>query len=108
VSLFMKYMNKSTFITTYGKFLLLNLIVFLLTFVTSFQVYASEADAGEPASDTASTVSYTVTGIENSEQLSNLAPFDMVRRSSQNTEPLFSCWLARLTSRKATERLWRR
>jgi len=85
----MKYMNKSTFITTYGKFLLLNLIVFLLTFVTSFQVYASEADAGEPASDTASTVSYTVTGIENSEQLSNLAPFDMVRRSSQNTEPLF-------------------
>lgn len=85
----MRYMNKSTFLTVYGKFLLLNLIVFLLVFGTSFQVYASEADAGEPVSDTASTVSYTVTGIENSEQLSNLAPFEMVRRSSQNTEPLF-------------------
>ncbi len=41
------------------------------------------------AYDTSPTASYTVTGIENSEQLANLAPFEIVRRSSQNTEPLF-------------------
>jgi len=82
----MRYMNKITILTVYGKFLLLNLLVLLFTFGTSFQVYASEADAKANASDT---VSYTITGIENSEQLSNLAPFELVRRSSQNTEPLF-------------------
>ncbi len=85
----MRYLNKTTFLTAYGKFLLLNLLVLLLTFGTYFQVYASEADAEAPSLDTSSTVSYTVTGIVNSEQLSNLTPFEIVRRSSQNTEPLF-------------------
>lgn len=85
----MKEKSRTTILTVYGKFLLLSSIVLLLTIGTSFRVYASEPDAEGTASDTVSTASYTVTGIENSEQLSNLAPFEMVRLSSQNTEPLF-------------------
>lgn len=71
--------------TTYGKSLIPAFIIFLLMAVLSLPVYANETQEGE--SDSA--VFYTVTGIENSEQLANLLPFEMVRRSSQNTEPLF-------------------
>ncbi len=85
----MKNKSRTTFLTAYGKFLLLSSIVLLLVFGTSLQVYASEPDNTTVALDTSSTAVYTVIGIEDSEQLSNLAPFEMVRRSSQNTEPLF-------------------
>ena len=85
----MKNRSRITFLTVYGKFLLLSSIVLLLVFGTSLQVYASEPDNTTVALDTSSTAVYTVIGIEDSEQLSNLAPFEMVRRSSQNTEPLF-------------------
>ena len=71
--------------TAYGKSLIPAFIIFLLMAVLSLPVYADETQEGE--SDSA--VFYTVTGIENSEQLANLLPFEMVRRSSQNTEPLF-------------------
>jgi len=61
------------------RYILLCLTIFLLSFSTSYDVNASETD--QPAT-------YTVTGIENSEALSNLATFEIVRTSSQNSDPL--------------------
>ena len=86
----MKYRNKSINLTIYGRLLMLAFIVLLLTFGASIQVYASEPDNTTAALDTSSTAVYTVVGIEESEQLSNLAPFEIVRRFSQNTRPLLN------------------
>ena len=85
----MRYRNNSIFLPIYGSFLMLACIVLLWTFGSSIQVYASEMDDAAAGSDTSSTMEYTVTGIENSEQLTNLAPFELIRHSTQNTEPLF-------------------
>ena len=81
----MRYVNKNFSLT-------IGLMVLFMALGASIPVHASEADPrGIPssASDTSSTVSYTVIGLENSEQLANLAPVEIVRRSTQNTEPLF-------------------
>ena len=85
----MKNKSRTTFLTVYGKFLLLGFIIFLWFFTASIRVHANESDSEPAAMDTSSTTVYTVVGIEHSERLSNLAPFEMVRRSIQNTEPLF-------------------
>ncbi len=85
----MKYRNTFFNTTFYGKLLMLAFTVLLLTFGASIQVYASEMDTVSENPEPVSTMEYTITGIENSEQLGNLAPFELVRRSIQNTEPFF-------------------
>lgn len=85
----MKYRNAFINTTIYGKLLMLAFTVLLLTFGASIQVYASEMDTVSENPEPVSTMEYTITGIENSEQLGNLAPFELVRRSIQNTEPFF-------------------
>lgn len=85
----MKYRNAFINTTIYGKLLILAFTVLLLTFGASIQVYASEMDTVSENPEPVSTMEYTITGIENSEQLGNLAPFELVRRSIQNTEPFF-------------------
>ena len=76
----MKKRSRTRITTTYNKVLLLSFVMLLVIFGTSISVHASETDA-----------SYTITAIESSNgmDLDNLAPFELVRRSSQNTEPLF-------------------
>ena len=83
----MKYRNKLIFTTTYGKLLLLASIVLLLTCGTSPRVNAS-APVSVSGPDASSGASYTITGINNSAQLSNLTPVEIVRGASQNTDPL--------------------
>lgn len=85
----MKYRNTFFNTTIYGKLLMLAFTVLLLTFGASIQVYASEMDTVSENPEPVSTMEYTITGIENSEQLGSLAPFELVRRSIQNTEPFF-------------------
>ena len=96
----MRRMDKKLSLTVYGNFLLLSLIVLLGAFGASMRVYANEAvpqsisanaiqaSVSTDASDTSSTASYTVIGIENCEQLSNLSTFEIVRGESQNTNPI--------------------
>ena len=86
----MKYRSKTLYTTIYGRFLMLTFIVFLVAFGLSIPAHASEPDAEATGSEMPSTTEYTVVGIENSEQIYNLAPFELIRRSSQNTEPLFT------------------
>ena len=100
----MKYRMMSFYLTAYGKYLMLASIVLLLVFGTSVPVYASESvlslesdtetsvsDTEITASDTHSDKIYTVTKIDSSEQLANLAPFKIARRaSSQDTEVLYN------------------
>lgn len=84
----MKYKKISFHSTAYGKYLMLSSIVLLLVFGTSVPVYASETDE-IVTSDASSDTVYTVTEIKNSDELSNLAPFEIARRaSSQDTEAL--------------------
>ena len=98
----MKNRSRITFLTAYSKLLLLSLIILLWAFAASMRVHANEAvpltvsanevtlsDTVDTASRTDSAAVYTVINIENSDLLYNLEPFEMVRRSSQNTEPLF-------------------
>ena len=98
----MKNRSRITFLTAYSKLLLLSLIILLWAFAASTRVHANEAvpltvsanevtlsDTVDTASRTDSAAVYTVINIENSDLLYNLEPFEMVRRSSQNTEPLF-------------------
>lgn len=77
----MKKRSRTRITTTYNKVLLLSFVMLLAIFGTSISVHASETDA-----------SYTITAIESSNgmDLDNLAPFELVRRSSQNTEPLIT------------------
>ncbi len=84
----MKYRMMSFYLTAYGKYLMLASIVLLLVFGTSVPVYASETDE-VVASDASSDTVYTITEIQNIDELSNLAPFKIARRaSSQDTEDL--------------------
>ncbi|MBQ9927952.1 MAG: hypothetical protein IJO65_08220 [Lachnospiraceae bacterium] len=84
----MKYRKMSFYLTAYGKYLMLASIVLLLVLGTSVTVYASETDE-IVTSDASSDTVYTVTEIKNSDELSNLAPFEIARRaSSQDTEAL--------------------
>lgn len=84
----MKYRMMSFYLTVYGKYLMLASIVLLLVFGTSVPVYASETDE-VVASDASSDTVYTITEIQNIDELSNLAPFKIARRaSSQDTEDL--------------------
>ncbi len=88
----MRYVKKFFSLTAYDRLLKLCLRVLFIAFGASMHVHAGETDLTSifsNASDTSSIVSYTVIGFENSEQLSNLAPAEIVRRSTQNTEPLF-------------------
>lgn len=84
----MKYRMMSFYLTAYGKYLMLASIVLLLVFGTSVPVYANETDE-VVASDASSDTVYTITEIQNIDELSNLAPFEIARRaSSQDTEDL--------------------
>ena len=77
----MKKRSRTRITTTYNKVLLLSFVMLLAIFGTSISVHASETDA-----------SYTITAIESSNgmDLDNLAPYELIRRSSQNTEPLMT------------------
>ena len=77
----MKYRKMSFYLTAYGKYLMLASIVLLLVLGTSVTVYASETDE-IVTSDASSDTVYTVTEIKNSDELSNLAPFEIARRAS--------------------------
>lgn len=92
---------KKLSLSEYVKLLGFTFIVLLLAYRTSLPVFAKEADTETvsantvSASDTedtslnaASTTVYTVISIENSDLLYNLEPFEIVRRSSQDTNPL--------------------
>jgi len=80
--------NRKIYPTTYSKFLLLIFTVLFLMSGTSLPAYASEMSQPLSSGD-ASSETYTIIGIENNEAFTNLPTLEIVRTSTQNTEPLY-------------------